>query len=188
LCALFASLMSTVDSTFNSLATLWSVDIYKGYFNKGASDAQMISAGRKTILVTLFTGILMGMVLMYIKYQDSGSAFTHTLNSLLYFINCGIVVLICSAAILVKPSHTGALIGFIITVPLQILILGLYPDINYFFRAFLVIISGLAIVIAMSMRGGFFQWKELFQSADKQVSRMGYLLMISLIIVHIIWH
>jgi len=188
LCALFASLMSTVDSTFNSLATLWSVDIYKGYFNKGASDAQMISAGRKTILVTLFTGILMGMVLMYIKYQDSGAAFTHTLNSLRYFINCGIVVLICSAAILVKPSHMGALIGFIITVPLQILILELYPDINYFFRAFLVIISGLAIVIAMSMRGGFFHWKELFQSADKQVSRMGYLLMISLIIVHIIWH
>ena len=27
LCALFASLMSTVDSTFNSLATLWSIDI-----------------------------------------------------------------------------------------------------------------------------------------------------------------
>ncbi|MEO1714900.1 MAG: sodium/solute symporter, partial [Bacteroidota bacterium] len=34
LCALFASLMSTVDSTFNSLATLWSIDIYKGYLRK----------------------------------------------------------------------------------------------------------------------------------------------------------
>ena len=29
LCALFASLMSTVDSLFNSLSTLWSIDIYK---------------------------------------------------------------------------------------------------------------------------------------------------------------
>ena len=28
LCGLFASLMSTVDSTFHSIATLWSVDIY----------------------------------------------------------------------------------------------------------------------------------------------------------------
>ena len=28
LCGLFASLMSTIDSTFNSLATLWSIDIY----------------------------------------------------------------------------------------------------------------------------------------------------------------
>ena len=33
LCGLFASLMSTVDSTFNSLATLWSVDIYSKYIN-----------------------------------------------------------------------------------------------------------------------------------------------------------
>ena len=31
LCGLFASLMSTIDSTFNSLATLWSVDIYSKY-------------------------------------------------------------------------------------------------------------------------------------------------------------
>ena len=34
LCALFASLMSTVDSTYNSIATLWSIDIYKVYINK----------------------------------------------------------------------------------------------------------------------------------------------------------
>ena len=31
LCGLFASLMSTVDSTFNSIATLWSTDIYVMY-------------------------------------------------------------------------------------------------------------------------------------------------------------
>ena len=46
LCALFASLMSTVDSTFNSVATLWSVDIYKEYLSKKATDAQMVEAGR----------------------------------------------------------------------------------------------------------------------------------------------
>ena len=43
LCGLFASLMSTVDSTFNSLATLWSTDIYATYLNKTATDRQKIS-------------------------------------------------------------------------------------------------------------------------------------------------
>jgi len=188
LCALFASLMSTVDSTFNSLATLWSVDIYKGYINKGATDEQMINAGRKTILVTLFTGILMGLILMYIKYKDSGAAFTHTLNELRYFINCGIVVLICSAALLMKPSHRGALIGFIITVPLQFVFIKIYPEMNYFFRAFLVIISGLLVVFATSIQGGITSWRGLIQSADKKVSILGWLLLISLIVIHIIWH
>ena len=100
-CALFASLMSTVDSTFNSLATLFSIDIYKGYLNKKATDKQVVETGRKTILFTLLTGVIMGWVLVYVKFENPEAAFTHTLNELRYYINCGIVVLICASAFLV---------------------------------------------------------------------------------------
>ena len=82
LCGLFASLMSTVDSTFNSLATLWSTDIYSKYINKKASDQEKIKAGQKAILFSLGTALLMGMVLLYLKFDDPNSAFTHTLNNL----------------------------------------------------------------------------------------------------------
>ncbi|MDP5139311.1 MAG: hypothetical protein NWP83_02440, partial [Spirosomaceae bacterium] len=57
LCALFASLMSTVDSTFNSLATLFSIDIYKMYIKPEATDYEVVTAGRRTIIFTLLTGI-----------------------------------------------------------------------------------------------------------------------------------
>ena len=67
LCGLFASLMSTVDSTFNSLATLWSTDIYSKYINKKASDQEKIKAGQKAILFSLGTALLMGMVLLYLS-------------------------------------------------------------------------------------------------------------------------
>ena len=59
LCGLFASLMSTIDSTFNSLATLWSIDIYSKYFNKNATDSEKINSGRKAIIFSFFTAILM---------------------------------------------------------------------------------------------------------------------------------
>ena len=101
----FASLMSTVDSTFNSLATLWSIDIYKGYLNKKATDQQLVQAGKQTILVTLITGITMGFILLYLKFENPDAAFTHTLNELRYYINCGIVVLICTAGFLLAPRH-----------------------------------------------------------------------------------
>ena len=71
LCALFASLMSTVDSTFNSLATLWSVDIYKEYLHKNASDTQMVAAGRRAILFSFITGSTVGILLLYLKFSDS---------------------------------------------------------------------------------------------------------------------
>ena len=86
LCGLFASLMSTVDSTFNSLATLWSTDIYSKYINKKASDQEKIKAGQKAILFSLGTALIMGMVLLYLKFDDPNSAFTHTLNNLRYYI------------------------------------------------------------------------------------------------------
>ena len=57
LCGLFASLMSTVDSTFNSLATLWSTDIYSKYINKKANDQEKIKAGQKAILFSLGTSV-----------------------------------------------------------------------------------------------------------------------------------
>ena len=106
LCALFASLMSTVDSTFNSLATLWSVDIYKEYLSKKASDAQMVEAGRRAILFSFVSGVTVGILLLYLKFSDPNSAFTHTLNELRYFINCGIVVVICAAVFLVAPQQS----------------------------------------------------------------------------------
>lgn len=188
LCALFASLMSTVDSTFNSLATLWSVDIYKVYIRPDAEDEQVISAGRKTILVTLCTGILMGLVLLYLKFNNPDTAFTHTLNQLRYFINCGIVVLICGAVIMIKPSHRGALIAFILTVPLQFIILFYFPNMNYFVRAFWVIIGGLSIITLSSWSGGFKNWKELFKSDGKSIGIYGWLLLASLLLLHIVFH
>ena len=53
LCGLFASLMSSVDSIFNSISTLWSVDIYKRRLRPGATDVQVVAMGRRAILATL---------------------------------------------------------------------------------------------------------------------------------------
>ena len=77
LCGLFASLMSTIDSTFNSLATLWSIDIYSKYFNKKATDFEIISSGRKAIIFSFFSALLMSMILLYLKFDSPESAFTH---------------------------------------------------------------------------------------------------------------
>lgn len=148
LCALFASLMSTVDSTFNSLATLWSIDIYQGYLNKEANDTQLISAGRKMIIFSLFTGITMGMILLYFKFKNPDQAFTHTLNELRYYINCGIVVLICSAVFLIGANKKFAVFAFIATFPINLCLKMFYgDDLNYFVRAMWVILIGLSLFI-----------------------------------------
>ena len=187
LCGLFASLMSTVDSTFNSLATLWSTDIYSKYINKKASDHEKIKAGQKAILFSLATALLMGMVLLYLKFDDPNSAFTHTLNNLRYYINCGIVVLICSAVILIKPRQEIVLFAFIATLPVNISLQIYLPEMNYFVRAFWVIIIGLFLT-TLASKGKFNSLLSLFRPANNLTRDFGWALAISLILLHIIFH
>ena len=187
LCGLFASLMSTVDSTFNSLATLWSTDIYSKYINKKASDQEKIKAGQKAILFSLGTALIMGMVLLYLKFDDPNSAFTHTLNNLRYYINCGIVVLICSAVILTKPRQEIVLFAFITTLPINISLQIFLPEMNYFVRAFWVILIGL-LLTTLASRGRFNSFLSLFRPANNLTRNFGWALAISLILLHIIFH
>lgn len=187
LCALFASLMSTVDSTFNSLATLWSVDIYKEYINKKATDAQMIKAGKRAILFGFVSGGTIGIVLLYLKFSNPDAAFTHTLNELRYYINCGIVVLICSAVFLVAPKHKITLIAFFLTAALQLILKSFFPDMNYFVRAMWVILIAFTGVLAFS-KTTFQNFNELFISGSKTISKIGLGLLLSLIALHLIFH
>ena len=187
LCGLFASLMSTVDSTFNSLATLWSIDIYSKYVNKKASDQEKIQSGRMAIIFSLVTGLIMGLVLLYIKFDNPDSAFTHTLNNLRYYINCGIVVLICSAIFLVKPKEKNILLAFLITLPINLLLQFLFPEMNYFIRAFWVIFTGISIALISNI-GRLNNLSGIFRSSSTKIVRLGILLLVSLILIHVLFH
>ena len=187
LCGLFASLMSTIDSTFNSLATLWSIDIYSKYFNKNATDSEKINSGRRAIIFSFFTALLMSMILLYLKFDSPESAFTHTLNNLRYYINCGIVVLIISAIFLIKPKVKVILMAFIMTIPLNFLIQFLFTEINYFLRAFIVIIFGLIIVFFYN-RKKILSFKFILNSSSIKNTYIGIILLLSLILIHIIFH
>ena len=193
LCALFASLMSTVDSLFNSLATLWSIDIYKPYINKTATDQQVVRTGRSTIIFTLITGIVMGYVLLYVKFENPEAAFTHTLNNLRYFINCGIVVVICISAFLLMPNQRLVLASFLVTIPLHLIILAVSDklgyEINYFVRAMWVILIAFALTaIPHSFSKKWYPVKAVFASSSSRVKQIGWGLLGSLALLHILFH
>jgi SSS family solute:Na+ symporter len=187
LCALFASLMSTVDSTYNSIATLWSIDIYKVYINKKATEQEIVNVGKRAILMAFISSSVIGIVLLYIKFQDSGVAFTHTLNELRYYINCGIVVIGCSAVFLIAPKQKAAVIAFFATFMAHLVIKGFFPEINYFVRAMWVIIIGFGLAWGLSLTK-FVNLKSLIVSDSKQNSILGFALLASLIITHIVFH
>ncbi|MEO0873779.1 MAG: hypothetical protein AAFY48_04150, partial [Bacteroidota bacterium] len=141
-----------------------------------------------TILVTFFTGVLMGLVLLYVKFENPEAAFTHTLNELRYYINCGIVVLICTAGFFLFPNHRAALIAFVATIPLHLIFQYFFPDMNYFVRAGWVIVVAFTVVAIPSAARGFTPLKQLFQYDSPRIGQIGLGLLASLILLHIIFH
>ena len=56
--ALAAAIVSSLASMLNSVATIFTMDIYKPYFNQEASDKQTVTVGRVTALVALVIAVL----------------------------------------------------------------------------------------------------------------------------------
>ena len=198
LCALFASMMSTVDSTFNSAATLVSVDLMKGWFRPNMTEVQMVATGRRTILAALVTGIGTALLLTYAKVSSSEVAFTHTLNELRYYVNCGIVVTIIAAAFFLirrkldgqresGPIWPPVMIGILLTVPLNLAFKQLWvPEMNYILRAGIVIAIGLLVVLVFAARFRFA--KQRFEAAGRDMVYAGFALACSLILLHVVFH
>ena len=130
----------------------------------------------------------MGLVKLNQNIDNPDAAFTHTLNELRYYINCGIVVLICSAAFLVTPNPKLVLAAFLSTIPLHLLILYFFPDMNYFVRAMWVILIAFFVVGLALFQSKWRTWRELIVYDSPRILQVGIGLLTSLIALHIIFH
>ena len=123
----------------------------------------------------------------YIKLNETGAAFTHTLNELRYYINTGIVILICAAAFILAPKRKLTLIVFLGTIPLQIALKYWFPAMNYFVRPMWVILIGFTAILLAS-RKGFIKDKLYYDPATPRLGKAGIGLLLSLAALHIIFH
>jgi SSS family solute:Na+ symporter len=190
LCGLFASLMSTVDSIFNSVATLWSVDIYQRRIAPAASDARIIAMGRRAIAVTLVTGLAFGFLQVHVKFSNPDFALTHWFNDMSYYIKVGFVILV-SSAVFLHGARPGLVLGVMLgTVGLKLGLERALPGVAYFNITALTIVIGFAVVAAESIartRRGLV-WRGLWQAADRTAARAGLALAASLIAVQALFH
>jgi len=56
--ALTAAIVSSLAGKVNSISTIFTLDVYKKYFNKEASEQKMVWTGRLAVVISMFIGIL----------------------------------------------------------------------------------------------------------------------------------
>ena len=190
LCGLFASLMSTVDSIFNSVSTLWSIDIYKRYLRPEASDAHVVRMGKLAIIGTLVTGVLFGFIQIYVKFQNPNFALTHWFNELSYYVKNGFVLLIVCAIFLSNASRRLVFAAMLASIPLTVGFKLAFPEMNYFVRSTWVILGTITAVAIPTLwgRGWGIRAKDLVTLSSKGVGYGGIVLLASLVLCHVVFH
>ncbi|MBU0740838.1 sodium/solute symporter [bacterium] len=190
LCGLFASLMSSVDSIFNSISTLWSVDIYKRWLRPDAADAQVVSTGRRAILVTLAIGVLFGFAFAYVKLANPEFPLDPFFKKTSYFIKNGFVVLIASAVFLAGPSRRLVWAALVLTIPITIALNLVFAGTPYLILTSVIIVSAFLVVAVPTIaRNGWRPGGErLIKVASRGIGWFGAALGVLLAVAHVVFH
>lgn len=150
--AVVAAVGSSISSIVNSASTIFTMDLYKPFIGKNATEAQLVKVGKMTAAVVLLIGILIAP-----QFKELGSAFSFIQKYTGYF-SPGILVIFLFGMFWKRTSASAAMWVVLLSLPLS---LGLdtafdeatIPFINKMGISF-VALSLITIVISMMTNKG----------------------------------
>src|SRR5689334_350694 len=151
--ALTAAIVASLAGKANSISTIFSLDIYKKYFNKDASDKKVVRTGRWAVIISMF---LAAIVTPSLRSLDQAYQF---IQEYVGFFSPGVLATFFLGLFWKKTTAQAALSGAVLTVPISAILKfppswtnGAFPDypfldrmtITFFVIAILMIIISLA--------------------------------------------
>lgn len=113
--ALTAAIVASLAGKCNSIATIFTLDIYKKYLNKGASEQRMVNVGRLVVIVASVIAIGIAPAL---RSFDQVYQF---IQEYVGFISPGILAIFLLGFFWKRTTSGAALTGAAVTIPLSIL-------------------------------------------------------------------
>ena len=114
--SLFAAIISSISSMGNSTATLFTMDIYKKFINKDASDKVLVNIGRLVTLAAFFVALVSAIPIL--GSFDQAFIYIQEYSSFIY---PGIVTVLALGLLWKRASSTAAIWTAITTVPLGLI-------------------------------------------------------------------
>ncbi len=143
--ALAAAIVSSLASMINSTSTIFTMDIYRSYINKNASDKQLVRVGRMVAFVALFIAVLVAPNLQSLdqvfQYIQEYTAFVYPGTFVIFFMG-----------LLWKQSTTNAALWVaILTLPLGAALKIFSGDTPFLIRMGYVFIILTVVGVAISL-------------------------------------
>ncbi len=145
--ALAAAVISSLASMFNSTSTLFTMDIYKQFFNKNASETKLVKVGRLTSVSALVIALiavypLMGGIDQAFQFIQEYSAFVYP----------GVVVIFGLGLLWKRASGKAAIVAAIGTFAFSIIYKFAFPEMPFLIRSGVVFITLVILFVWLSLR------------------------------------
>lgn len=145
--ALAAAVISSLASMFNSTSTLFTMDIYRQFINKNASEKKLVNVGRMTSVCALIIALiavypLMGGIDQAFQFIQEYSAFVYP----------GVVVIFGLGLLWKRASGTAAVVCAIGTFAFSIIYKFVFPEMPFLVRSGLVFISLVILFVWISLK------------------------------------
>lgn len=145
--ALTAAVVSSLASMLNSTSTIFTMDIYRQYINKNASDKQMVNTGRLTAAIALVVACLIAPLL-----ADLGQAFQF-IQEYTGIVSPGILAVFLLGLFWKKTTNQGAIWGAILSVPIAISF-KFFPGMPFMNQMGLTTIASMIVILVISQITG----------------------------------
>jgi solute:Na+ symporter, SSS family len=150
--ALTAAVVASLAGKANSISTIFSLDIYKKYFNKEASEKKVVQTGRIAVLVAM---VLAALVAPALKSLDQAYQF---IQEYVGFISPGVLAIFLLGMFWKRTTAAAALSGAIITIPVSIILKylpdwtnGRFPDYPFLDRMTITFFVVCLVLIILSL-------------------------------------
>jgi len=141
--ALTAAIVASLAGKANSIATIFTLDLYNKYVEKGASEEKQVRVGRWTILISMAIAVL---VAPQLQKLEQGFQFIQEFTGL---ISPGVVAIFLLGFFWKRATANAALVAALATIPLGIAFKTYMPEVpflNQMGYAFLILVALMVII------------------------------------------
>ena len=144
--ALAAAVISSLASMFNSTSTLFTMDVYKQFINKNASEKKLVNVGRLTSVCAL----IIAMIAVYPLMGGIDQAFQF-IPDYSSFVYPGVVVIFGLGLLWKRSSGTAAVVCAIGTFAFSIIYKFAFPEMPFLIRSGVVFITLVILFVWISL-------------------------------------
>ncbi|HLP35470.1 sodium/sugar symporter [Lacibacter sp.] len=150
--ALTAAIVASLAGKANSISTIFSLDIYKKYFNKEASERKLVLTGRWAVIISM---VVAAIVTPALKSLDQAYQF---IQEYVGFFSPGVLAIFLLGMFWKRTTAAAALAGAVLTIPVSTVLKflpvwtnGRFPDYPFLDRMTITFFVIVAMMVSMSL-------------------------------------